>query len=1081
MRVEKALLFILVAVLSLSPCRAQKMTIRGSNLRIDSVLGLIQDRTPFFVTISPDILQDAPGVNLDCRNCTVKELLDACFAGLKLGYDIEARRITVYRKAPLDALLYLPIEGKVTGSDGEPLTGASIEAGGKAIGCTRPGGLFSVPARSFQDSLAFTFTGYLTRKLLLSNTGFHIIRLPSSASTLDNIMVIAYGKTTQKRSTGAVEHVSNNDFSVEAVGNVISALECRVPGLDIRMKNGVPGSNYGIFIRGRHSIAQGTDPLIVVDGVPLPINNGSISIIGTGSAQGQMGASPLNGIPPSIIASAEILKDASATAIYGSRSANGIILLTLGQGAAGALKCTVDAWSGISHPVRTSPLLSTLQYLELRKEAVANAGEPINSTTLPELFLWDSTRHTDFRKLITGNAGLVRNARIDLSGGDTNTVFLLSGNYHSETAVYPGATGDDRLSAYGHLHHQSADKRLRFDIAEMYSRENTMLPMWDLTLGEYLAPNAPDLRPPGGKLEWSHNGLSFLNIYGLANNTYKASVSNQFHHLQVGYDLLPGLLIKASFGYSLIQSEENSQMTIAGQDPASFPTGSKYYTGNTAHSALAEGIIEYCRKLGRGKLSALLGTSWQEQKANLSSQEQFGFSSDLLLSSGSGAQMIEARENTIAYRIQAIFGRLNYDWREEFFLTFAGREDGSSRLGPNHHYDFFWSTSGAWIFTERPFFRRWQWLSHGKLRASIGTTGNDDIGDNMFARVYTNAGGRGYQGQQGVYPVSHANNNLGWELNYSSEMALDVGFFRNKLLLALSAYRDWTTSQLLYQRLPFQTGLRGVFTNWPAKVINSGFELSLKGHYIIAPNLRWVSYFTLTAPTNRLAYFPGLASSIYSSSYQVGKSLTEQRGYHFMGEDPHTGLFRFQDRNGDGILNEKDFVSAGNTDPRVYGGLQETFQYKGWQLDVLFAYRIQKGMNPFLTFYQGSLPGMAAPSMLSNGPVEWLNRWPQPGKNAPVQRVMDQPDSAAKTAAANYLSSDAVLLKANFIRLKSVSLRYRLPEKWLKRYLVREGQVYLRGENLLTLTRFPVADPETQDPLVLPPMRTLTGGIQLSF
>jgi TonB-linked SusC/RagA family outer membrane protein len=1081
MRVQKALLFLFVAVLSLNPCRAQRMNIVGRDLRIDSVLELIQDRTPFFVTFSPDILQDAPGVKLDCRNCTVNELLNACFAGLKLGYAIEGRRITVYRKTPLDALLYLPIEGKVIGSDGEPLAGASIESGAKGIWCSRPGGFFSVPARSFQDSLAFTFTGYLTRKLLLSNMEFHIIRLPSSAYTLDNIMVIAYGKTTPKKTTVAVEQVSRNDFSVEPVGNIFSALEGRVPGLDIQMKNGVPGSNYSIFIRGRHSIAQGTDPLIVVDGVPLPINNGSISTIGTGSAQGRTGASPLNGIPPSIMASAEVLKDASATAIYGSRSANGIILLTLGQGAAGPLKCTVDAWSGISHPVKTSPLLSTRQYLELRKEAVANAGEPINSTTLPELFLWDSTRHTDFRKLITGNAGVVRNVQVDLSGGDTNTVFLLSGNYHAETAVYPGATGDDRLSIYGHLHHQSTDKRLRFDIAEMYSRENTVLPMWDLTLGEWLAPNAPDLRQPGGKLEWSHNGISFLNIYGLANNTYNADVSNQFHHLQVGYDVLPGLSVKASLGYSLIHAEENSQMTIAGQDPADSPTGSKYYTGNTAHSILGEGITEYCRKLGRGKLSALLGTSWQEQKANLSYQQQSGFSSDLQLSSGSGAQNTAAGENTIFYRIQAIFGRLNYDWRDEFFLTFAGREDGSSRLGPNHHYDFFWSTSGAWIFTEQPFFRRWQWLSHGKLRASIGTTGNDDIGDNMFARVYTNTGGRGYQGQQGVYPVTHSNDNLGWELNYSSEMSLDVGLFRNKLLLALSAYRDWTTSQLLYQRLPYQTGLRGVFTNLPAKVINSGFELSLKGHYTLAPNLRWVYYFTLTAPTNRLASFPGLSSSIYASSYQVGKSLTEQRGYHFMGEDPRTGLFRFQDRNGDGILDEKDIVSAGNTDPRVYGGLQETFQYKGWQLDVLFVYRIQKGMNPYFPFYQGSLPGMAAPSMLSNGPVEWLSRWRQPGQNVPVQRLTDRPDSAAMTAVANYLSSDAILVKANFIRLKSVSLRYRLPEKWLKRWLIREGQLYLRGENLLTLTRFPVADPETQDPLALPPMRAITGGIQLSF
>ncbi|HXB08083.1 MAG TPA: TonB-dependent receptor plug domain-containing protein, partial [Puia sp.] len=487
MRVAKTLVFFLVALLSINPCRAQNLNIRGKDLGIGRVLDMIQDQANYLVTVSPDILYDAPTVTMDCRSCTVKEVLQRCFAGLKLGFSIEAQRITVYRKTPLDASLYLPFEGKVTGSDGESLTGASIEAGGRIVGSTRPGGLFSVPARSFQDSLTFTFTGYLSMKVQLSNTDFHIIRLPPSTLTLNDIVVIAYGRTTEKKSTESVVPVHGNDIAVEPIGNVMGALESRVPGLDIRMMNGVPGGNYQVLIRGLHSIARGTNPLMIIDGVPVPGNNGLIGAIGTGSAQGAMGASPLNSIPPAIIARVEVLKDASATAIYGSHSANGIILMTLNQGTAGVLKCTVDLSSGITQAVRTSPLLSTQQYLSLRKEAVANAGEPINATTLPELFLWDSTRHTDFRKLTTGNAGETRNARIELSGGDTSTVFLLSGNYHRETAVYPGATGDDRISLYGHLHHQSANKRLRFDVSEICSWEKTALPVWDLTLGEWLA------------------------------------------------------------------------------------------------------------------------------------------------------------------------------------------------------------------------------------------------------------------------------------------------------------------------------------------------------------------------------------------------------------------------------------------------------------------------------------------------------------------------------------------------------------------------------------------------------------------
>ncbi|GGB23614.1 SusC/RagA family TonB-linked outer membrane protein [Puia dinghuensis] len=1084
MRVIKALVFVVAAVLSVFPCRAQRLTIQGKGLTITQVLEMIQDQAPYVVNCSPEIFQDAPAVNLDCHNCLVKEVLQSCFAGLKLGFSIENRRITIYRTTPLvDASIYCPIEGKITNVDGEPLNGASIEASGKGVGTTRPDGRFSVQTWSFQDSLTFTFTGYLTKKVLLNNTEFHSIQLTRSTSTLDDIMVIAYGKTTEKKSTGSVTPVSGNLISMEPVGNVDAALEGRVPGLDIQLVNGVPGSNYSVLIRGRHSIAQGTTPLVVIDGVPLPGNNGSISTIGTSSAQGMRGASPLNGIPPAIISSVEVLKDASATAIYGSHSANGIILYTLNQGAAGPLKCTVDAWTGVTQPVNTSPLLSTQQYFNLRKEAVVNAGEPVNQNTLPELFLWDSTRHTDFKKKVTGNPGTARNARIEVTGGDTNTVYLLSGNYHGESAVYPTATGDDRFSVFGHLHHQSGNKRLKVDVSELYSWESTSLPVMDLTFAEYLAPNTPALRQPGGQLVWSSNGLSFDNVYGLANNTYQATIANQFNHLQLGYDLLPGLSLKASFGYSLIHAEENNRLTIAGQDPAVSPTGSKYYTGNAAHSTLVEGIAEYCRHMGAGKLSGLLGMSLQEQGASWSNVYQLGFTSDLQLGSGTGASNVTviSNENGIAYRYQAFFARVNYDLREEYLFTLASRLDGSSRLGPHQPFGHFWSASGAWIFTARSFFRRWPWLSLGKLRASIGTTGNDDIADNLFAQVYTTTGGRGYQGQQGVFPISFANNKLGWELNYNSELALDLGFLRNKLRLSVSAYRDWTTNQLLYQHLPYQSGLRGVFTNMPAKVINTGIELSLQGHYAFSKNFRAASFFTLTAPVNRLADLPGLASSIYARSYMPGQSLSEKRGYHYTGVDPKTGLFTFRTVNANGVLDATDVVPAGNTDPRIYGGLQQTFHYKNFQLDIMLIYRVQKGINPLFTFYQQSLPGMQAPAMLSNGPVEWLNRWRQPGDHAQLQRMSAQPDSMERAAANNYLSSDAILVKANFIRLKSVSLRYRLPENWLKRYLLREGQLYLRGENLLTLTPYPVADPETQDPLVLPPVRTIACGVQLTF
>jgi TonB-linked SusC/RagA family outer membrane protein len=1076
MRVLKTLAPFVLAVGVLFPCRAQKLTINKRNVPIELILEIIRDKSAYSVNASPDIFRDAPPVSVDCHNCVVEDVLQSCFAGLKLGFYVEGLRITLFRKTAMDASLYQPISGRVTGPDGELLAGASIQSEGRVIAYADERGNFSVPARSFRDSLQFSYMGFQSKQLSLNNTEFHIIHLQSAVSTLGPV-VIAYGYTTEQANTGSIGIVKPDLLTMEPVGNINAALESRVPGLDIRMNNGLPGSNYQVMIRGAHSIAQGTAPLVIVDGVPMPGNNGSLTTIGTGSAQGAMGASPLNGIPPGILANAAVLKDASATSIYGSRSANGILLLTLSQGTPGPAKFTVDCWTGTTATVKTSPLLSTPQYMALRKEAVANAQEPININTLPELFNWDSTRNTNFKKLVTGTAGIIRNTHIELTGGDTSTVYLLSANYYRETAVYPTASNDQRWSVYGHIHHTSGNRRLHFDMSELYSWEVNLLPMWDLTFIEYLAPNTPALRQPGGELVWGDNGLSFENVYGWGNNTYKASVANQFNHLQLGYDLFPGLSLKASFGYSQLHAEENSRMTIGGQDPAIHPTGNKYYTGNSAHSELAEGIGEYCRMMGKGRLSLLVGASWQEQRSVVSDLSQLGFTSDLLLGSGATAPHTFADENDIAYRYQAYFGRLNYAYMDQYFVTFAGRRDGSSRLGPKEKYGNFWSASGAWIFSTRPFFRHWRWLSFGKLRLSIGTTGNDDIGDNLFSQVYTNTGG---QGQQGVYPVSFSNNKLGWEVNYNSEAAVDLGFLRNQLRLSVSAYRDWTTSQLLFQHLPNQTGLRGVFTDLPVRVTNTGFEISLEGHYAFRA-LKAKTLFSLSAPVNRLAYFPGLANSIYAGNLMLGKSLTEQRGYHYTGVDARTGLFSFQDRDGNGVLNAKDVVPAGDTDPRLYGSLQQTLQYGHFELDVLFAYRVQKGFNPFFSFYRQTLPGMPAAAMLSNGPVELLDHWRQPGDHARLQRVSAQPDSAMAASAGNYLSSDAVLVNANFIRLKNLSLRYRLTGKWLRRYWLCGGQVYLRGENLFTFTRFPITDPETQDPQVLPPVRTVACGIQLSF
>lgn len=1063
---------VLAVLLTGLSCAAQRLTLRGNGLAIADVLCEIRRQTGYAVIFSPSILSDAPPVDLNCRDADVRQVLQSCFAGLQLGYTIIDRSIVLSRKVGLEDCLYLPLRGRVQGPGGEPLAGASVIAydglrDGDAIRLyTGADGCFRIPVRRLRAMVTICCTGYAPRTLCLSNTEVQTVSMTPAAVTLDNVIVQAYGKTTFRLSTGTISQVSAAELGSTAGGNVLETLEGRLPGMTIRQYNGVPGSAYGVLVRGRHSISQGTDPLIVVDGVPLPDNNDLLSTIGSGSAQGPLGASVLNGIPMSAIASVEVLKDAAATAIYGSRGANGVVLLTLKTGSAGRLKWDAEVSSGVDAAVKTSPLLNTSQYLALRKEAVMNDGLPVDSATVPEAFAWDSNRYTNFKKEVSGNTGFRRYARIDVMGGDTNTVFLLSGSDRHETAVFPGATGDDRISLYGHLAHTSANRRLRLELSALFNWEGNRLPVQDYTPFEWLAPNAPAFTNASGQPAWNSNGLSFLNIPAQEHNVYQASGGNTLGHLQLGYRLLPGLSISGSLGFSYVGADERSEWSVEGQDPATHPGSVSYHTVNSGVSELIEGMADYSRIRGRNRLEALFGGTWQQQAGEYSQ-------------AATGAPDYS---NRVVYRYEAAFGRVVYTWKDRLIASVSGRRDGSSRFGPGNQFGNFGAIGAAWIFSEEKAFKKWPWLSFGKLRGSLGTTGNDPIDANSYVQTWLGTGpARGYQGTQGVYPASFASPGLRWEVNYNSELAADLGFLNNRIMLSVAAFHDWTGNQLLYDLLPAQAGEPGVLLNMPVTVVNEGLEFSLQTYNISTPNFRWSSLLTLTAPVNWLARFPNLSGSLYASTLVPGRSLSVVKGYRYEGVDPRSGLFQFRDVNHDGILDYGDLQAGGNLDPRYYGGCNQSIRYKRWQLDLFFEFRVQNGYNPFVVLYENHPPGSPAFESLGNGPAGWLDHWRQPGDRARLQRLTASPVSAAAAAIQNYIHSSAQVTGASYIRWKSLSLSWRLPASLLSGLRLREGQVWLRGQNLLTYTHFPVTDPETQDPGVLPPVRSLGAGVGLKF
>jgi len=320
---------------------------------------------------------------------------------------------------------------------------------------------------------------------------------------------------------------------------------------------------------------------------------------------------------------------------------------------------------------------------------------------------------------------------------------------------------------------------------------------------------------------------------------------------------------------------------------------------------------------------------------------------------------------------------------------------------------------------------------------------------------------------------------VGWEVNYNSDLALDLGFAKNRVMLSVIAYRDWTTNQLIYTALASQAGLPGVYQNVAAEVVNEGLQFSLETYNVTHPHFQWTSLMTLTAPVNRLERFPGLSSAVDASSLVVGKSLSVVRGYHYEGVDPATGLYRFEPSNGQaGIL---AVLPGGNLDERYYGGCDQRLSYKDWRLDVFFEFRAQNGVSPFVALYPVIQPGFQEQSMLGNPSVAWLNRWQKPGDHALLEQVTESAGSAAYAGISNYIASDAKVSNASYIRWKGLMLSYRLPKGWLPRTAGAQAVAYLKGENLLTFTHYPVTDPETQNPSALPPVRSLVAGIKVNI
>jgi TonB-dependent starch-binding outer membrane protein SusC len=1068
LRAMKLLAFLLlVASLHVSAGgMAQKITLSLEKVPVQKVFTEVIRQTGVSIVYTESMFEGFAPVTIKVKNATIDEVLQQCFKDRPFSYHQEAGMIVINKivagKPEIsEAPLFINITGRITNERGEPVS-ASIVVKGIGNGVTsNADGYFEL--KNVEENAVLVISGVSIETMEMKVNGRSTLNITVTINAAEEDAVTVktnYWETSKRKSVGNVSIVTAKDIEKQPVANPLLALQGRMAGVMIEQEGGTPGAGIKIQIRGRNSIRpDGNLPLYVIDGVPFPSNP-----LGYGPVGLMLQGNPLSNINPADIENIQVLKDADVTAIYGSRGANGVVLITTKKGRTGKAKVDVSVYSGLGKLPHKAKLLNTQQYLQMRNEAFANDNATPGTEDYDVNGVWDQNRYTDWQKLILGGTASITNAYASITGGNENMQYLVSGNYYRETTVFPGDFSDQKYSGRFNIMHTSDNRRLSVSFVGGYLVDDNRLMQQDPTsYATELPPNAPAPYTPDGKINWESN--TWVNPFAKFLQDFKSRAATFEGNSVITYEIIKGLQVKANFGYTEVSVAERSIQPLISEQPGSSTTGYLSVVNNNIQTWLTEPQLNYSVKTGKGRLSAVAGFSFQQTRSKFQRIMASGFASDALIYNLQAATSVQVPVATSSlYRINAFYGRINYEWDGKYLVNFTGRRDGSSRFGPGKQFANFGAVGVGWIFTGESFIQKsLSWLSFGKIRASYGTTGNDQIGDYGYYDLWVPTT-YSYGGAAGLYPNNLFNANFAWEINRKLEAGLELAFLNDRITTNISYYRNRSGNQLVGYNLPTITGFNNIQSNLPAEVQNTGVELEFGAAVMKSKHFTWSTALNLTFPSNKLISYPDIDNSSYKYDYKVGSSLYVSPGFHYGGVDPATGMYIRQDVDGDGNITDLDWQFLKTKGQKYFGGFQNTFEYKGWQLDVFLQLVKQQGYD--------FAYGVDAGSM-KNQLQYVLNRWQKPGDISQVRKFSLYYNSSEIT--------DAQTGDASYIRLKNVSLSYRFPAAWTQKLALSEAKLFMQAQNLFTITSYKGLDPETQSMSTLPPLRIITAGIKLSF
>lgn len=1063
------------------------ITLPQDRIKLKNVFDEIKKQTNYDVVYNPTEVDVSEKVSVQGGKQLLNDLLRNVLGQRSLDYSFMRSSILVVpRKTTPSIRIAEPAsEQFVTGQVIEeksrsPLFGVSVVLKRTGKGTQSDAqGIFKLKDAAEGDTVIFSIIGYEAYRQTVPKTNLMRVALKIAQDELDQAVVQAYGTTTRRQSTGTIVKVSGDEIRKQPNQNPLMALIGRVPGMTVTPTFTYAHAPIKVEIRGRKSLNPkfSGEPLYVVDGLPIntiPVDNSLNQYEGTspgaviGGLSYTAGQSPLFGFNQNDIESIEILMDADATAMYGARGGNGVILITTKRPKGGKTTLQLDVNQTRTDIPYFPKYLSPSDYYAIRREAFRNDGIAPTPATAPDLLVWDTTRVTDWQREFYG-PGAVTTINAGLSGGDENASISLSSQYIDTKGMnhWTGANKAFGLNLNTML--KSRNKKLSVGLSARYLYTHTDA-IYIGALPFNLPPNAPPVLDAKGN----------PNYEDWENGTYKRSYEwdklfkvnetrmKDFNTgLVITYHLFNNLTWNSRLGYATNNNDNDFFEPIRSQNPAKNPKGSAIFGVSKSENLTVSSTINFNERFGNATVGLDMGFEGNKGQATGSSIMGSGYTNDNLIRSLTNAPIVQAYDASSQRRTLGSFARATFLWDEKYIFKVSFNRDGSSQFGSENQFGNFGSVGAAWTMSEEKWFKKIMpsWFDYLKFSSNYGITGSNGVGDYQYLSQWSSAPNPtssvklpDYNGLMPFVPLLPVNQRYQWEKSRQFSIISDLAFLKNRLTINVNWYRNLTDHQITDVPTPSYTGFSSVKGNTPSTMLNQGWSVSATGILVRTNDIRWTAALNAGANRNMVKSFPDLAKSPWASRYRVGKSTSTIYLLRYLGVDPLTGLAAFEDHNKDGVVNTSSGIpgDAGNDryleldmNPMVTGSFQTSFSYKGFSFFTTCTFEYKWMQDPFLTRTVGSMNNFYLPAEVLS------NTWRKPGDIAKYPRFSNTSSSVGVAY------SDMGYSKVFFLRIGGINLAYQLPPKYCRKMYLNACSISLGTSNLFTITEYKGVDPVT--------------------